>query len=268
VWQVGVGGAGAASAKGRIMASQTGKQFMAMTRYRNLSPSGQQRGLPQPPLELPVEASCRTVALPGPEQFPSEPIVPRELIARRRSVREYEDRALSQAELAFLLWATQGVKEAVRDAATFRTVPSAGARHALETYLLVNRVEGLAGGLYRYLALRHELAELSTEVACARAVAAGCLDQAFVLRGAATFVWAAVAERMTWRYSDRGYRYLHLDAGHVCQNLYLAAESIGCGVCAIAAFDDDLLNEAIGVDGEEQFALYAASVGRKLPPKA
>ncbi len=69
---------------------------------------------------------------------------------------------------------------------------------------------------------------------------------------------------MYWRYSERSYRYLHLDAGHVCQNLYLAAEAAGCGVCAIAAFDDDLLNKALDVDGESQFAIYAASLGKRV----
>jgi SagB-type dehydrogenase family enzyme len=72
-----------------------------------------------------------------------------------------------------------------------------------------------------------------------------------------------VAYRMTWRYGERGYRYLLLDAGHVCQNLYLAAEPIGCGVCAIAAFFDDKLNAALGLDGEKQFAVYLATVGKR-----
>ncbi len=68
---------------------------------------------------------------------------------------------------------------------------------------------------------------------------------------------------MRWRYGERGYRYLHMDAGHVCQNLYLAAESIGCGVCAIAAYNDDLLNQTLGLDGEELFVIYVASVGKR-----
>jgi SagB-type dehydrogenase family enzyme len=68
---------------------------------------------------------------------------------------------------------------------------------------------------------------------------------------------------MTWRYSQRGYRYLHLDAGHVCQNLYLSAESVGCGVCAIAAFLDEEINPAMGIDGENEFVIYVATVGKK-----
>jgi SagB-type dehydrogenase family enzyme len=84
-----------------------------------------------------------------------------------------------------------------------------------------------------------------------------------VLHSAVTFLWVAVVERMTWRYAERGDRYLLLDAGHVCQNLYLAAEALGCGVCAIAAYDDALLNAELGLDGENLFVIYLASLGVK-----
>ena len=77
------------------------------------------------------------------------------------------------------------------------------------------------------------------------------------------FLWTAVPYRMTWRYGERGYRDLHLDAGHVCQNLYLAAEAVGCGVCAIAAFDDDVMNDLLGIDGNDQFLIYLATAGKK-----
>lgn len=243
--------------------SQIGRDFMARTRYAHLPAPDQQRNVPPPPLEVPRQASQAVRALPAPTEAAREPVVLRELIEARRSVREYADEALSEAELSYLLWCTQGVKKAAAGRATFRTVPSAGARHAFETYLLANRVEGLLAGLYRYLAIGHELAEVSTEAGLAETITAACFDQRFVAASAVTFLWSAVAYRMTWRYSQRGYRYLHLDAGHVCQNLYLSAESIGCGVCAIAAFDDDALNAALGLDGEEQFAIYLAAVGRK-----
>jgi len=72
-----------------------------------------------------------------------------------------------------------------------------------------------------------------------------------------------VIERMSWRYPERGYRYILLDAGHVCQNLYLVAEALGCGVCAIAAYDDDLTNQVFGLDGESQFIVYLASLGKR-----
>jgi SagB-type dehydrogenase family enzyme len=143
-----------------------------------------------------------------------------------------------------------------------RNVPSAGARHAFETYLLVNNVQGLDPGLYRYLALTHELLQIDTAPGMAERVVLACLGQDFVGTCAATFIWVAVPYRMTWRYSERGYRYLYIDAGHVGQNLYLSARSLDCGVCAIAAFSDDDMNRILGLDGEEQFVIYIATAGK------
>ncbi len=94
-------------------------------------------------------------------------------------------------------------------------------------------------------------------------VARACGNQSHVEQAAVDFIWVAVPERTTWRYGERGYRYLHLDAGHVCQNLYLAAWSIGCGTCAIGAYDDHALNGVLELDGEAQFVIYMGSVGKR-----
>ncbi|MGB2822060.1 MAG: SagB/ThcOx family dehydrogenase [Phycisphaerae bacterium] len=243
-----------------------GQEFMEKTRHQFLAVSGQRKGVPAPPLEVPHDASQPTVELPPPNRLEVAPVILRELIEARRSVREYAGLPVSLEELSYLLWCTQGVKEVVPGRVTLRTVPSAGARHAFETYLLVNRVERLAPGLYRFLAVDHQLAEIVTHADIADTVTRACFGQDFVMTGAVTFIWSAVPYRMAWRYSQRAYRYLHLDAGHVCQNLYLAAESVGCGVCAIAAFDDEALAAALGLDGTRQFPIYLASLGRK--PKA
>jgi len=88
------------------------------------------------------------------------------------------------------------------------------------------------------------------------------LGQQFVLHAGVVFLWVAVPYRMTWRYSERGYRELHKDAGHICQNLYLAAEAVGCGVCAIAAYDDEAMAALLGIDGVEQFVIYLATAGK------
>jgi len=238
-----------------------GQAFMERTRYKYLDASDQQKGLPQPPLQIKADEGATLIALPDPVRIDVPPLDLRQAIENRQSVRQYAQNALSITELSYLLWCTQGVL-ATSGGATLRTVPSAGARHALETYLLVNRVEGLPAGLYRYLAIEHELAELSAGSAHATALAAACLGQSFVATCAAAFIFAAVPYRMTWRYGQRGYRYLLLDAGHACQNLYLAAESLGCGACAIGAFDDAAVNAALGLDGAEQLVLYLATVGR------
>ncbi len=240
-----------------------GREFMEYTRYRYLEQSDQNRGLPQPPLELPPTAGKNIVDLPNPNVVESDKIEVREAINRRVSVRSYSEKPLTLAELSYLLWCTQGVKHTSPRLTTLRTVPSAGARHCFETYVLANRVEGLRHGLYRFLAGQHKLQEVDLGPGVPEKVTKACLDQRFILSGAVTFIWTAVAYRMVWRYGERGYRYMHLDAGHVCQNLYLSAETIGCGVCAIAAFDDDALNKALDLDGVDQFAIYVGVAGKK-----
>lgn len=241
----------------------TGQEFMERTKYQYIGKSDQQKGLPQPPLEHPPDPRTPITGLPRPESLTIPPLDLRTAIERRRSIRSYLREPITPEELSFLLWCTQGVKEVHGMQATFRTVPSAGARHAFETYVLVNDVEGLEPGLYRFLALTHQLQLVDPDPTIAQRITSACFDQQFILRSGAVFLWTAVPFRMTWRYGERGYRDLHLDAGHVCQNLYLAAEAVGCGTCAIAAFDDDLMNELLRINGTDQFLIYLATVGKK-----
>jgi SagB-type dehydrogenase family enzyme len=240
-----------------------GRQFMLETTYPYLEESDQSKGLPQPPLAFGADPSQPTIELPDPARLDVPPVSLRALIEQRQTLRSYARVPLSLAELSYLLWCTQGVKAVTDRPATLRTVPSAGARHAFETYLLANRVDGLEPGLYRYLALDHRIAPVNLESGVADAMTDAALAQKHVKNSAVTFAWVAVVYRMAWRYVERGYRYLHLDAGHVCQNLYLAAESIGCGVCAVGAFDDEAMNRMLGVSGEDQFVIYMGTVGKK-----
>lgn len=239
-----------------------GRRFMHLTRYGNLPAADQQQGVPPPPVAWTWPAEAARTALPPPTALALPLLDLRELIGRRASLRQYAPSPLSLAELSFLLWATQGVKE-VRLPHTLRTVPSAGARHPFETVLLANRVTDLEPGLYGYEVLAHRLVLLRTGLDLGERLAAACLGQTMVAHSAVTFLWVAVPYRTTWRYADRGYRYIHLDAGHVCQNLYLAAEAIGAGACAVAAFDDDALIEYLELDPQEAFVIYLASVGRR-----
>lgn len=238
-----------------------GQQFIEQTKYPLLPPSGQKQGHPQPPLSWEPPSCGKAIPLGTPPSVQSNFS---ELLETRRSLREFaQDKPFSVAELSFLLWACQGVKKLIPGKATFRTVPSAGARHPLETFVLVNSVEGIGSGLYWFDAPGHQLKEFCLSREVADDVLEACLGQDFVKTAGATFFWVAVAERTTWRYSERAYRYFFLDAGHACQNLYLAAECIHAGACAIAAFDDDKLNGLLQLDGTSVFAIYAAAVGRK-----
>ena len=243
--------------------NKIGKDFMEQTKYRYLAQSDQMKGLPQPLLELEYDKTKTVLDLPKPQEIEVSNISLREAIENRRSIRRYAQKPLTMDELSYLLWCTQGVKEVAQGHATFRNVPSAGARYAFETYILVNNVEDLQSGIYRFLAIEHKLLEVNTSSDVPDKAVEGCLGQRFVKTSAVTFIWTVVAYRMKWRYGERGYRYMHLDVGHVCQNLYLSAESIDCGVCAIAAFSDDDMNRLLNVDEENQFVIYIATVGKK-----
>lgn len=236
---------------------------MEKTKYKYLEASDQSKKLPQPPLELPPFDTGEIIDLPDPKSVDVDPVSVTEAINRRVSVRAYSEKPLTMGEFSHVLWCTQGVKEASLRPATLRTVPSAGARHCFEPYVLVNRVEGLSPGLYRYLALEHKVQAVNLEPDIAQRVVKACLDQRFIINSAITLILTAVRYRMMWRYGERGYRYMHLDAGHVMQNLYLCAEAIDSGVCVIGAFDDDLINETIGIDGIEQFTIYVGVLGKK-----
>lgn len=245
------------------MPQSIGKEFMRLTRYAHMAPSAESQGLKQPPLELPYPPEAQLIELPRPAEFTLPGVDLRTTIEQRRSLRRYAEKSLTLEELAYLLWLTQGVKKVTDRPATFRTVPSAGARHAFETYLLVNRVEGLEPGLYRYVALKHALILLDNQPTLTAAVMHAAHDQRMIETAAVNFIWVAVLERMYYRYGERGYRYLHLDAGHICQNLYLAAEAIQCGAVGIAAYEDETMNKTLGLDGEELFVVYLASLGKK-----
>lgn len=239
-----------------------GREFMEKTKKQYLGESDQDKGLPQPPLELAYPQDAVLIDLPSVEGLHVKELDLTAALGERRTVRKYAKKALSLEELAYLLWYTQGVKRVTPRPVTLRMVPSAGARHAFETYLLVNNVTGLTPGLYRYVALEHKLLVVNLDEELAEKVTQSAMNQVFVHDSAVTFIWTTALYRMKWRYGERSYRYIHLDAGHVGQNLYLAAQAVDAGVCAIAAFDDDQLNALLELDGHEHFAVYLAAVGK------
>ena len=221
----------------------------------------QKKGIPQPPVEKEQSDSLAVIDLvaPGDLTLGTMPLI--DVINRRRSRRSFSNAALTLEELSFLLWTTQGVRDVTASNRTMRTVPSGGARHPFETYLAVNRVDGLEPGLYRYRATKHKLC-LIRKGDIARQVHEGCMGQKSVKEAAVTFIWTATPHRTEWRYAAESHKIIAIDAGHVCQNLYLAAESIGCGTCAIGAYSQQKMDELVRVDGEDEFTIYAAPVGR------
>lgn len=223
----------------------------------------QHQGVPAPPVQKPIEKGQKLIVLPGKEswkKFRGTDLF--DAIFQRKSHRRFNSESLTLAELSFLLWATQGIKKELVPGTAVRTVPSAGCRHAFETYLLVNRIDGLQPGVYRYLPRENGLVLEYTDADLVEKITPATLGQAFVASAPVTLVWTALPYRTEWRYTTSAHRVILMDAGHVCQNLYLAVEAIGCGTCAVAAYNQELMDELVRVDGTDEFTVYMAPVGK------
>ena len=229
----------------------------------DFSGTDQSRGLPPPPIEKPFDPQARRIDLPGLEALETVPEVDLSAaIGRRRSRRRFLEDPLSLEEISFLLWASQGLQQMLPSGSARRTVPSAGCRHALETYLSVHRITGLEPGMYRYLPVEHQLLLEYPDDRLAEKIVPAALGQIFTGTSAAVFIWTAVPQRMEWRYDIAAHKVILLDAGHVCQNLYLACEAIGAGTCAIAAYHQELVDRLVGADGHDEMVIYLAPVGK------
>jgi SagB-type dehydrogenase family enzyme len=242
------------------------RSFLKDTIRKQIDFSGtdQNLGVAPPPVEKPCPGDAERVPLAAPDEFLDIARVDLfTAIGRRKSRRRFSEEPLALRELSFLLWATQGLRERAGRGVTLRTVPSAGARHSFETYLYARRVDGLREGIYRYLPLEHELVFVKSEADLSARVTEACFGQSFAGRAAATFFWTTIPYRMEWRYGLAAHKVIAVDAGHVCQNLYLCCEAIGAGTCAIGAYDQEAVDALLGVDGEGEFAIYIAPVGKQ-----
>jgi SagB-type dehydrogenase family enzyme len=193
------------------------------------------------------------------KKFPAQTLSIVEALRGRRSTRSFSPKPLSLDDLSFLLWACTGVQREERGY-EFRTAPSAGALYPVETYVVVNNVEGLAKGVYHYNIEAHALEELHTGDS-AEDTAHAALEQKACAEAPVVFVWTAIFDRSKWKYAQRAYRYVYLDAGHIAENLALAATGSGLASCQIGAFFDDEVNHIIGVDGEGESTIYLSVVG-------
>lgn len=223
--------------------------------------SDQRKGAPAPPLQKPYPPQAPLIDLPNPEDLTVGRMPLIEAIRGRRSRREYTPESLTLEEFSFLLWATQGVHEITREGtATARTVPSGGARHPFETYLYVSRVDELSRGLYRYLPLEHKLIFLENHEGLEDEVHTACF-QIFVKNAAVVFIWTVIPYRSEWRYSFLAHKVIAQETGHLCQNLYLACESISAGACALGTYNQEAMDAILKVDGEDEYTIYIAAVG-------
>ena len=184
-----------------------------------------------------------------------------EVLNNRISRRKYTEESLNLEELSFLLWTTQGVKQKMQFGLK-RTVPSAGARNPFETYLVINRVEGLNPGLYRYISLEHKLLFLKKIEDAERKIGELSYNQMFVGKGAVIFCWVAIPYRTDWRYTILAHKFIAIDIGLVNENLYLACESIGLGTVAIGYYEQKKMDKLFDLDGKDEFVILIAPVGR------
>ncbi|MGF1614713.1 MAG: SagB/ThcOx family dehydrogenase [Gammaproteobacteria bacterium] len=209
----------------------------------------------QPP---PDEAhlDTQTIDLPPPDQqgLPVETA-----IKNRRSVRHYSPKPLPLGALSQLLFAAQGTTGHMYGE-PLRAAPSAGALYPFEIYVVAHNVEALARGLYHFAPNTHQL-ELIRAGDLRSLITQVALQQAVVGEADAIFVLAAVFDRTRRKYGERGFRYVYIEAGHISQNIYLQAVSLGLGSVAVGAFLDEGLNRLLGIDGQSQAAIYLHAVG-------
>jgi SagB-type dehydrogenase family enzyme len=222
----------------------------------------QRQGIPHPPAQKLYPESATLIALTPPENFRDKNVSVLEAIRNRSSHRSYTGESISLTDLSFLLWTTQGVHEVLREGeTTIRTVPSAGARHPFETYMLANYVEDLEVGIYRYLAIEHKLLQIEVDEGLVEDVYHGTNEQ-YVHDSAVVFIWTVIPYRTEWRYGPLSHKMIAQDSGHLCQNLYLACESLGLGTCAIGAYNQGKMDRILSLDGKDEFTIYVATVGR------
>ena len=226
--------------------------------------SDQEKGKQIPPVQKDYDNKKNTpISLPKPTNDVLIKSNLLENITDRKSRRKFTKEKLSLEELSYLLYSTQGVRQVIREGTmTYRTVPSGGARQPFETYLTINYVEGITPGVYRYQPIEHELVFLFSDDKMIEKMTEAACGQNFVGESAVCFIWSSIPYRMEWRYGPFSFKDILIEAGHVCQNLYLAAESINCGTCAIAAYFQEKIDGFLRLDGKDEMVVYLSPVGK------
>ena len=180
-------------------------------------------------------------------------------IGTRRSIRNFSEKPMKKDALSGLLWASQGITNR-RGGFEFRAAPSAGALYPVETYCVIHNVEDISPGVFHYDVRNHHLEQLS-EGNHRNKAARAALDQDIAYSCSVLFIWSAIFNRSKWKYKQRAFRYVYLDAGHIAGNLSLAAVALGLGSCQIAALYDEEANELLGIDGKGESVIYMTAVG-------
>ena len=183
------------------------------------------------------------------------------VITNRKSTRNFSPSPISITELNLILYGITGLTRKFPNFA-FRTTPSAGGLYPIETYPIVNNISNLSQGVYHYN-IAHHCLELLKKGDFRMEVARACLDQNMAYKSCVNLIWTAVIDRSQWKYLQRCYRYIYMDAGHIGQNFYLVAEALNLGACTIGAIYDDELNQILDIDGNNETSIYVGILGKK-----
>ncbi len=239
-------------------------RFFDKDEYERVVPeSDEQKQKPFPLFQKKHAEDAKLVELVSPEDFKIGKTPFLDVLNKRTSRRKYTTEYLTLEELSFLLWCTQGVKQVVKSGrGVLRTVPSAGAKSPFETYLIINRVEGLEPGLYRYISFTHHLLFIKSIEEAEIIIGELSFDQKFVGKGAVIFCWVAIPYRTEWRYTILAHKFIAVDLGHVCENLYLACEAINLGTVAIGYYEQNKFDALLELDGKDEFVVLIAPVGK------
>ena len=237
--------------------SHIGDEFQIGTKYHRMKMSGKGLDWASQPKIYKEYSNSKKIELPTVTALSNLPLY--EVLQKRKSVRDFKSEPISKEHLSYLLWASTGISRK-QQGYEFRTAPSAGALYPIETYVSVKNVTGIDAAVYHYAIRKHNL-ELLQKGDFSIDLAKAALDQKMCIEASVIFIWTAVFQRSKWKYEQRAYRYVYLDAGHIAENLALAATSINLGSCQIGALYDDEVNAVIGVDGIEESVIYMSVVG-------
>jgi SagB-type dehydrogenase family enzyme len=234
-----------------------GETFFQNTKSTRESAARAQSSTPssRPPLYKEFPDKPRTL-LPPPH---ADTLTLDQCLHQRKSIRRFADKPITKAQLSYLLWAVAGIQRSMGDF-HFRPAPSAGALYPIETYLIVHNVDGISKGLYHYAIRPHALEELRLGD-FRNDIVQATQGQRMHAFANIVIIWTAIFQRTKFRYHDRAYRFIYLDAGHIAQNLALTAVGLGLSSCQVGAYFDDEVNRILGVDGKEESAIYLSVVG-------
>lgn len=233
-----------------------GDEFQQKTKYFRYHLGGGIDWINQPELYKKIP-NCKKINLPEPGEISKMSLT--SCLIKRKSIRDFSDKPITLKQLSYLLWASTGIQRK-EHGFEYRTAPSAGALYPIETYLVINKVKDLPNGIYHYSIKDHTLEELKLGDFGIKAANAA-LNQLMCAKAAVVFIWTAIFQRSKWKYGQRAYRYIYMDAGHIGENLALASTSLGLGSCQIGALFDEEVNSIIDVNDTIESTIYMSVVG-------